>query len=115
MLGQVLEGTGSGVGVYMTWNRQEAPARFRAAYRRLKAYDWRMGRREVVPEAVRRRVLGLRSRGLSWSEVADRLNDWRIPTGQGGARWYPSTARGLALRGVQELGRCPTCGRELRP
>jgi hypothetical protein len=75
----------------------------------------RMGRRKVVPEAVRTRVLGLRSQGLSWSEVADRLNDWRTPTGQGGARWYPSTARGLALRGVHELGRCPTCGRELRP
>jgi hypothetical protein len=80
-----------------------------------KAYDWRMGRKKVVPETVRRRVLGLRLKGLSWSEVADQLNAWRIPTGQGGARWYSSTARGLALRGVQELGRCPKCGRELRP
>jgi hypothetical protein len=35
-----------------------------------------------VAEAVRKRVLGLRSKGLSWSEVADRLNDWRIPAGQ---------------------------------
>jgi len=72
-----------------------------------------MGRKRVVAESVRTRVLALRSQGLSWSQVADRLNSWRTPTGQGGERWYASTARGLALRGIPSKGRCPTCGREL--
>jgi hypothetical protein len=61
-----------------------------------------------VPEQVRQRVIGLRRRGLSWSRVAEQLNAWRTPTGQGGARWYASTARELALR--DEPDRCPMCG-----
>ena len=49
--------------------------------------------------------------GLSWSRVAEQLNAWRTPTGQGGARWYASTARKLALR--DEPDRCPMCGSPL--
>lgn len=69
------------------------------------------GRRRTVPEQVRQRVIGLRRRGLSWSRVAEQLNAWRTPTGQGGARWYASTARKLALR--DEPDRCPMCGSPL--
>jgi hypothetical protein len=64
--------------------------------------------RRTVPEQVRERVIGLHSEGLSWSQIAAQLNSWRIPTGQGGVRWYPSTARKLACR--DDPARCPTCG-----
>jgi hypothetical protein len=67
-----------------------------------------MGRRRTVPEQVRERVIRLRRRGLSWAQIAAQLNAWRTPTGQGGVRWYPSTARKLAFR--DDPARCPTCG-----
>jgi hypothetical protein len=67
-----------------------------------------MGRRRTVPAPVRERVIGLRRRGLSWSQIAAQLNAWRTPTGQDGVRWYPSTARKLAFR--DDPTRCPTCG-----
>jgi hypothetical protein len=62
--------------------------------------------RRTVP--VRERVIGLRRRGLSWSQIVAQLNAWRTPSGQGGVRWYPSRARKLAFR--EDPARCPTCG-----
>jgi DNA invertase Pin-like site-specific DNA recombinase len=63
-----------------------------------KASGVRLGRPPTVPQSVVRRIQRLRARGLSLRAIADDLNDGRVPTAQGGARWYAATVRGVLLR-----------------
>jgi hypothetical protein len=63
------------------------------------------GRRRIkgaagVPKSVARRIQRQRARGDSRRKIADGLNQARVPTAQGGARWYAATIRGILLRSV---------------
>src|SRR5947208_15816361 len=58
-------------------------------------------------ERVRRRILALRARGLSYPGVAAWLNRRHVKTAFGGSRWYPSTARAVVIRS----GYCKTVSR----
>jgi len=59
-------------------------------------------------ERVRRRILALRARGLSYPGVAAWLNRRHVKTAFGGSRWYPSTARAVVIRS----GYCKTVSRD---
>src|SRR4051794_29091100 len=55
----------------------------------------RLGRPRTLPLSTRRRILRERRKGATFAAIADRLNDERVPTAQGG-RWHPSTVRKIA-------------------
>ena len=58
-----------------------------------KAQGVRIGRPTVMPKAVVTRMRRERAKGLSYAVIADKLNTARVPTAQGGRRWYPATVR----------------------
>jgi DNA invertase Pin-like site-specific DNA recombinase len=57
-----------------------------------------LGRPPSVDDAVVRRIVRERKRGLSFRAIAESLNANGVPTGQGGKRWYAATVRSVALR-----------------
>jgi HNH endonuclease/Recombinase len=63
-----------------------------------------LGRPPVLPQAVRDRIVTERNAGRTLQAICDGLNDEGIATGQGGAKWYPSTVLGVYRRETQ-LGR----------
>jgi DNA invertase Pin-like site-specific DNA recombinase len=52
-----------------------------------------IGRPQSLPDDVLRRILGDRAAGLSYGKIAKALNEDGVPTGHGGAAWYPSTVK----------------------
>lgn len=50
-----------------------------------------LGRRSGISEELRARIMADRLNGDTLQQIADTLNDERIPTAQGGDRWHPST------------------------
>ena len=63
-----------------------------------KASGVRLGRPPTVPQSVVRRIQRHRARGDSFRKIADDLNKTRVPTAQGGIRWYAATVRHVFLR-----------------
>jgi hypothetical protein len=51
------------------------------------------GRKSTIPPEVIDRMRHEHAHGTSLAEIARGLNRDRIPTGQGGRRWWPSTVR----------------------
>jgi DNA invertase Pin-like site-specific DNA recombinase len=60
-----------------------------------RAEGVRIGRPRALPDEVLRRIAVERAAGVSLPKIAAALNDDRVPTAQGGARWYPSTVAGV--------------------
>jgi hypothetical protein len=58
----------------------------------------RSGRRSALPPDIVARIRRERAEGTSLSEIARRLNQDDIPTGQGGRQWWPSTVRAVLVR-----------------
>jgi DNA invertase Pin-like site-specific DNA recombinase len=56
------------------------------------------GRRSTLDPAVKARIVTMYDggAGLGLSAIARELNEEGAPTGQGGARWYPSSVRAVA-------------------
>jgi hypothetical protein len=54
-------------------------------------------RHDSVDDEVRNRILALSESGKSSHEIADELNESRIPTARGG-RWHSSTVAGVIRR-----------------
>jgi DNA invertase Pin-like site-specific DNA recombinase len=75
------------------WERRIVGERTREALAVKKAQGVRIGRPPTLPPAIARRILRARASGLSLAAIADRLNAERVPTAQGGRRWYPATVR----------------------
>jgi DNA invertase Pin-like site-specific DNA recombinase len=85
-------------GVFAQMERGLIAMRTREALAALKARGVRLGRPSVLPEEVVARIIGERSGGdRSWAAIADGLNADGIPTAHGGRRWWPATARKVAL------------------
>src|SRR5664280_616175 len=63
-----------------------------------------VGRRSRLPAEVVARILAAREDGMTYAAVAEDLNVDRIPTGQGGVRWYPSTVRAVLSSQAAEHG-----------
>jgi DNA invertase Pin-like site-specific DNA recombinase len=61
----------------------------------------RLGRPPEVPRAIVERILSARRAGNGWSAIGRDLDADRIPTAQGGKRWYPGTVRAVFLANAE--------------
>jgi DNA invertase Pin-like site-specific DNA recombinase len=78
---------------FAQYERDLISARTRDALAVKRAQGVHCGRRSTLPPEVRERIRRERQAGATWQRIADRLNLDRIPTGQGGSRWRPSSVR----------------------
>jgi DNA invertase Pin-like site-specific DNA recombinase len=60
-----------------------------------KAQGVRLGRPRQLPAEIAERIVAERAAGSTLSAIAERLNQDRVATAQGGQRWYPSTVRAV--------------------
>lgn len=63
-----------------------------------KVWGVDLGPLPLVKDAIRDRIVLERDAGLSFQEIADKLNFESVPTATGGSKWYKSTVRHLYLR-----------------
>jgi DNA invertase Pin-like site-specific DNA recombinase len=65
--------------------------------RRQRGVRWSIdeGCKPIVSDAVRQRVLAMRSEGQSLRAIADTLTAENVETAKGGTRWYASTVKHL--------------------
>lgn len=68
-------------------------ARTREAMAAKKRDGARFGRPLTIPKPIRTRIAREHAQGLSFAHIAACLNSDRVPTGQGGSQWWPSTVR----------------------
>jgi DNA invertase Pin-like site-specific DNA recombinase len=59
--------------------------------------------RPAVARDVADRIRALRSEGLSFAGIAERLNDEGVATARGGGRWYAASVRSALLTREREL------------
>lgn len=83
--------------VFAQFEREMIGQRTKAALAVKRSQGVRLGRPCSVPPEVRERIHGARRRKLSYAAIAQGLNDDGIPTGQGGAKWWPSSVRAVAV------------------
>jgi DNA invertase Pin-like site-specific DNA recombinase len=55
-----------------------------------------LGRPRGVPDEVRQQIVRMRTKGMTYQAIADRLNEGGVARGQSGARWHASTVHYLA-------------------
>jgi len=63
-----------------------------------RAQGVRLGRPPTIDKKVVTRIRRERTRGRTFADIAERLNEEGVPTAHGGKRWHPTTVRNLALR-----------------
>ena len=85
---------------FAQFERRLIGQRTRDALAAKKAQGVRLGRPRSLPAAVVGRIVRARDCGLTLSAIADELNRYQVPTGQGGAKWWPNTVRQV-LRSVE--------------
>lgn len=85
------EAMASMLAVFSQWERRMIGQRTKDALAVKRKQGVQLGRPRVVDPITRRRIKTLRSRGWSFGRIAAKLNEERVPTGHGGARWYPAT------------------------
>jgi DNA invertase Pin-like site-specific DNA recombinase len=73
--------------------RREISQRTRAALARKRSQGVRLGRPPTMSPYATERIRRERAAGKSLAAIANGLNADRIPTAQGGRRWYPATIR----------------------
>jgi DNA invertase Pin-like site-specific DNA recombinase len=79
------------------WERRIIGQRTSEALRALQANGVTLGRPSGVEEPTVGLIREQRARGMSYRAIAYELNRGGIPTGQGGAQWYPSSVRAVEL------------------
>jgi DNA invertase Pin-like site-specific DNA recombinase len=79
------------------WERRIIGQRTSDALAVKRAQGVRLGRPQTVTADVVARIRTAHEAGSGWSVIARQLNSEAVPTAHGGARWYPSTVRAVAL------------------
>ena len=77
------------------WERRTISARTREALAAARQRGVRLGRPRRLPDTVVARVVAERDAGRTWQAIAEGLNTDRVPTAQGGVRWWPATVRAV--------------------
>lgn len=77
------------------WERRAISQRTRDALAERKAAGVRLGNARATPPEVVARIVARRAAGHSPARIARDLDADRVPTPNGGARWYPSTVARL--------------------
>lgn len=90
------EAMASMLAVFAQWERRMIGQRTKEALAVKRAQGVQLGRPRAIDPATRREVKKMRSMGLSFAAIADRLNTDGVPTAHGGAQWYPATVRNVA-------------------
>jgi DNA invertase Pin-like site-specific DNA recombinase len=80
---------------FAQFERRLIGLRTKEALAQKRAAGVRLGRPTSLPDALRNRIEDERAGGRTLAAIADGLNVVRVPTAQGGARWYPSTVRAV--------------------
>jgi DNA invertase Pin-like site-specific DNA recombinase len=84
------------------WERRIIGQRTRDALAVKRALGVRLGRPQAIASNVVARIRTAHEAGAGWSVIARQLNAEAVPTAHGGAKWYPSTVRAIAL-GVEPV------------
>jgi DNA invertase Pin-like site-specific DNA recombinase len=92
------EGMANMVATFAQIERRLIGERTKAAMDVKRAQGARFGRPVSLPDAVVRRIVRARGRGMTLRAIADMLNRDGVPTGQGGAKWWAETVRGVLRR-----------------
>jgi DNA invertase Pin-like site-specific DNA recombinase len=80
---------------FAQFERRLIGQRTREALAQKRAQGVRLGRPRQLSGRVRSRIKRRRKAGASLTKIADELNRDRVPTAQGGRRWYASTVRAV--------------------
>src|SRR5438105_3902708 len=83
------------VATFAQFERRLIGQRTREALAAKRASGVQLGRPVSVPPVVRERIAAERKAGRSLAAIAEILNAERVPTAQGGRRWWPSTIRAV--------------------
>jgi DNA invertase Pin-like site-specific DNA recombinase len=81
------------VATFAVCERRLISQRIREGLARTRAQGVRLGRPPTISPDVLERIRRERNAGKSLAAIANGLNTDRIPTAQGGQRWYPTTIR----------------------
>ena len=81
------------VAAFAPFEQRLISERTRQALARKRAQGVRLGRPPTIAAYVIERIRRERAAGNSLAAIANALNNDRVPTAQGGQRWYPATIR----------------------
>jgi DNA invertase Pin-like site-specific DNA recombinase len=84
--------------------RRLISTRTKAAMAQAKTNGVQLGRPVVTTTKTRRRIRGLRTRGLSWQGITRHLNERGVLTDTG-CRWHPTTVRQACLPREHQMRR----------
>lgn len=85
--------TGNVLASAAQYERELIGARTRAGMAQRKAEGVQLGRPRSLAQEVADEIVELHRLGRSSSAIANELNERRVPTAQGGARWYAATVK----------------------
>lgn len=83
---------------FAQFERRLIGERTRAGLAVKKAQGVTLGRPANIPAPVIAQIVRLADGGASLGAISKQLNDAKVPTSQGGAKWYPSTVRAVLAR-----------------
>jgi len=83
---------------FAQFERRLIGQRTREALAVKRAAGVRLGRPPAVPPELAARIAALRTAGATLRQIADKLNEERIPTPHGGSEWRPSSLAGVLSR-----------------
>jgi DNA invertase Pin-like site-specific DNA recombinase len=89
--------------VFSQLERRLIGQRTKEALAGLRAQGVRLGRPQVLPRQVVKRIVLERASGRTLQAIADGLNGDGVPTAHGGSAWWPSTV-GNVLAGNVKAG-----------
>lgn len=80
------------------WERRMIGQRTSEALQEIKASGRRLGRPVTVSPLAEETIRVLRADGRSYYSIAKTLNENKVPTAQGGEKWWPSSVRDIYER-----------------